>query len=75
MIYNTIEIMDIGLACLIEKLGIVNTEHFIATIQREKFDYTTWQREYFDQMKLGQFRAEALEYAENHPHLGKGKRI
>lgn len=75
MMYNTVEIMDIGLACLVEKLGVVNAEHFIATIKRETFDYTVWQREYFDQMKPGQFRSEALEYAKNHPHQGKGKRI
>lgn len=46
--YSTVEIMDMGLACLVEKLGIVNAERFIAMIKRESFDYTTWQREYFD---------------------------
>lgn len=75
MMYNTVEIMDMGLACLVEKLGIVNAEHFIATIKRENFDYTTWQREYFNQMEPGQFRAEALAYAKSHPHKGKGERI
>lgn len=73
--YSTVEIMDKGLACLVEKLGILNAEHFIATIKRENFDYTAWQREYFDQMKPGQFHKEALEYAESHPHTGKGERI
>lgn len=75
MMYSTIEIMDLGLACLVEKLGVVNAEHFIATIKRENFDYTAWQREYFDQMKPGQIREEALQYARNNPHQGKGKRI
>ena len=73
--YSTIEIMDLGLACLVEKLGIVNTEHFITALKRENFDYTAWQREYFDQMKPGQVREEALEYAKNHPHKGEGERI
>lgn len=73
--YSTVEIMNLGLACLVEKLGIVNAEHFIATIQRENFDYTAWQREYFDQMKPGQIREEALAYAKSHPHMGKGKRV
>lgn len=75
MMYSTMEIMDMGLTCLVEKLGIVNTEHFIATIKRENFNYTTWQRDYFDQMKSGQIREEALEYAKNHPHKGRGKRL
>lgn len=73
--YNTVEIMDRGLACLVKNLGIVDAEHFIATIKRENFDYTVWQREYFDQMEQGQVWEEALEYAKNHPHKGKGVRI
>lgn len=73
--YSTLEIMDMGLACLVEKLGVLNAEHFIATIKREDFDYTVWQREYFDKMKPGQFHKEALEYAETHPHKGNGSRI
>ena len=39
MMYSTAEIMDLGLECLVEKLGIINAEHFIATIKRESFDY------------------------------------
>ena len=70
MMYSTAEIVDMGLECLVEKLGIINS-----TIKRERFDYTAWQREYFDQMSPGQIRREAQEYAESHPHKGKGKRI
>ncbi len=75
MMYSTVEILDMGLECLVEKLGIVNAEHFIAAIKRENFDYTVWQREYFDQMLPGQVRGEAREYAERHPHKGKGIRV
>lgn len=75
MKYSTVEIMDMGLACLVEKLGIVNAEYFIATIKKENFDYTTWQREYFDQMKPGQIHTEALAYAKTHEHHGKGERL
>ena len=60
--YSTVEIMDMGLECLVEKI-------------REKFDYTRWQREYFDKMQPGQVRKEALEYSRNHPHKGSGERI
>lgn len=73
--YSTVEILDMGIACLVEKLGVVNAEHFIATIKRENFDYTAWQREYFDRMGEGQFEKELLEYAQNHPHKGKGVRV
>ncbi len=38
-------VMDRGMQCLLEQLGVVETEQFISTIIREKFDYTKWQRE------------------------------
>ena len=34
-----------GLKILTENLGEVLAERFIALIQREKFDYTKWQKE------------------------------
>lgn len=37
------------------------------------FDYTVWQRDYFDRMKAGEFASEASEYAESHPYTGKGR--
>ena len=49
-----LEIMDAGLNCLIENLGAVIAERFIAIIKKENFDYTVWQRDYFDRMKPGQ---------------------
>ncbi len=73
--YNTVEIMDAGLACLVENLGIVGAEQFISVIKRENFDYTTWQRSYFDKMDHGMFKTLAEEYAKKNPHKGKGKRI
>ena len=67
---NTIEIMDAGFACLVEKLGVVNTERFIALIKRDSFDYTVWQREYFDGMEPGQLIEEAVKYEKEHPFKG-----
>ena len=75
MTASTVEIMNRGMKCLTEQMGIIEAERFISIIIREKFDYTKWQREYFDQMSPGQIRREAQEYAESHPHKGKGKRI
>lgn len=70
---NTIDILDQGFACLVENLGVVNAEYFIALIKRDDFDYTVWQREYFDKMALGEFAANASAFAKNHPYTGKGK--
>lgn len=72
---NAVEIMDIGFACLVEKLGIVDAERFVAMIKRDSFDYTTWHREYFDKMNLEQINTEAVAYAKSHPHKGNGTRV
>ena len=45
---SDMEIMDRGISCLLEKLGVIETERFIAVINRERFDYTKWQRRKFD---------------------------
>jgi hypothetical protein len=48
---------------------------FISLIIREKFDYTRWQREYFDKMEPDQFNKEAVNYAKEHPFNGKAQRL
>lgn len=37
---NSIEVMNRGINCLLEKQGAVETERFISLIIRERFDYT-----------------------------------
>lgn len=64
---STAEIMDRGINCLLEKLGSVETERFISVIIREKFDYTMWRRQYFDDVDAEAFNAAAVEYAKAHP--------
>ena len=72
---SAVELMDVGFAYLIEKLGIVDAERFIAMVKRESFDYTTWRRTYFDKMDLDQVSAEAEAYVQDHPYKGKGMRV
>jgi len=73
--YNAQEIINQGFTCLVEKLGIIGTEHFIAELSRQKIDYTTWRRTVFDDMTLEEINKEAVEYAKAHPYKGKGKKI
>ena len=73
--YSTAEIMNIGMECLIENLGIVEAEQFISAIKRENFDYTKWQRVYYDRMPAGAFLDEAEKYGETHPYKGKGREV
>lgn len=70
-----VELMDAGFECLVERLGVVDAERFVATIKRDSFDYTLWRREYFDNMNLNQISEEAEVYAKSHPHKGKGIRV
>ena len=72
---SAVEIMDTGFACLVERLGVVDAERFVAMIKRDSFDYTIWRREYFDKMDLEQIGMEAVAYAQSHRHKGKGVRV
>ena len=64
---NNIEIMNKGIECLLEKLGIVETEQFISVIIREQFDYTKWQREKFDNIDADTFNSAAVNYSIKNP--------
>ncbi len=72
---SSADIMNRGMECLTKSLGVVEAERFISLIIREKFDYTTWQRGFFDAEKPGEFHDKALEYAKEHPYEGKAKKI
>lgn len=74
MKYTTSEILSIGTACLIENLGIVVAEQFISAVQRERFDYAKWQREYFDNVDPEAFLAAACAYDKAHPIALRGDR-
>ena len=68
---SDIEIMNKGIRCLLEKLGVVETERFIAVINKEKFDYTKWQRERFDHMSPEEFNEAAVGYSTDNPFCRK----
>lgn len=64
---SNMEIMNRGMSCLLEKLGVVETEQFISTIIREKFDYTKWQQQRFDDMSSDEFQKAAVAYTKENP--------
>ena len=72
---STTELMNKGMECLKDNLGIVDAEMFISLIIREKFDYTRWQREYFDKMGPGEFQDQAIAYAKEHPFKGDAQKL
>lgn len=70
---NAMKILDQGFACLVEHMGVIDAEYFISIIKRDDFDYTVWQRDYFDKMEKGEFAAKASAYANRHPCTGKAQ--
>ena len=64
---NSIEIMDKGMNCLLEHLGTIETEKFIAVIIRERFDYTKWRRELFGNASVTELNRDAVRYNQEHP--------
>ena len=51
---------------------VIDAEHFVS-LKRDDFDYTVWQREYFDKMEPGEFGVKTSAYARNHPYAGKAQ--
>ena len=72
---SSVEIMNRGMECLKDHMGIVDAEKFISLIIRERFDYTRWQRDFFDKMEPGEFGRKAVEYAQEHPFKGNANRV
>lgn len=62
---TTSVIMSEGMKCLVEKMGIVETEIFISNIIKEPFDYTEWQRDYFNDISLEKLNEQAVKYCKN----------
>ena len=75
MASSTVEIMNKGMKCLTEHMGIIEAERFISLIIQEKFDYTKWQRDFFDGKSPEEISKEASEYEKAHPFTGEAIRL
>ena len=63
---SNVELMDIGMKYLIERLGLIDAERFISMIIREQSDYTKWRQHYFGEMTSEEFHTAAMEYGKTH---------
>lgn len=75
MMESMTEIMNKGMKCLTQHLGSIEAEQFISIIIREKFDYTKWQREYFDAKSPEVISNEASSFEKSHPFTGDAIRL
>ncbi|MFB1490947.1 MULTISPECIES: hypothetical protein [unclassified Thiocapsa] len=48
-----------GMRALIDALGLVEAERFVVSINRERFDDTTWRREGLPDLSIEQIAARA----------------
>jgi hypothetical protein len=68
---NTAVIRKEGMDCLLNNLGVLETEVFISSLLREHFDYTEWQREYFKDWTMDAFLHRAKSYDVENPFAMK----
>jgi len=54
-----------GLSALNDKLGLVDTERFIALLNRESFDYTEWRKDLFKSESVDSLFEKAKALAES----------
>ena len=71
MVNHSAEIMERGMNCLLEQLGVAETEKFISILIRERFDYTKWRRTYFGDASVQEINKEAASCARKHPFVPK----
>lgn len=61
----TIDLLTRGMKCLVDSLGVIDAEYFIAAVRRERFDYTKWQQKHFNDIDLETFVTNAASYAKS----------
>ncbi|MCK5154718.1 MAG: hypothetical protein KAQ93_10205 [Spirochaetales bacterium] len=63
MIQTDASLKKEGFEVLRKKLGEVNMERFIVLVNREKFDYTKWRKNLFEDLKLEELAEKADQYS------------
>lgn len=64
-VFTMSEMYRLGMDCLVERFGIVNTEMFLAAVKSGNSDYTKWRRQIFDDMNPEEFDAAIKDFAES----------
>ncbi len=68
---NSIALIQRCMDVLCETVGVVDTEKFIHLIKTDSFDYTKWQRKYYDTIPPEQLREDMEYFCSEHPFPGK----
>jgi hypothetical protein len=67
MVKTETQIRYEGMHALVERLGMIDAERFISSISRERFDYTEWQRNLWQDQSVEDTYQMAKERFEQHP--------
>nr|VFJ91526.1 MAG: hypothetical protein BECKH772B_GA0070898_1001829 [Candidatus Kentron sp. H]VFJ99959.1 MAG: hypothetical protein BECKH772A_GA0070896_1017710 [Candidatus Kentron sp. H] len=70
-----VEIEISALEILNRHLGMVETERFIALVQRERFDYTAWRQNLFAGVNGEEISRRAMEFRKESEHQSVGGRM
>ena len=65
---NTAEVLNRGMECLLGGMTIVEAERFLFLVKTEGFDYTKWQREYFDRRGRAEMEKNIKTYFRDNPY-------
>lgn len=55
------------MGALLEALGEVNAARFITLLNRDPFDYTTWQKNLFGDLNVGEISSKTMDLKEEKP--------
>ena len=58
------EIRQEGMRALMQALGAVEAERFIASVSRDRFDYTEWRKTHLPEMDMDTLSKTAARYSE-----------
>lgn len=59
------DIKQEGFNALAEKLDIIEVERFFMLINKEKFDYTKWRKNLFENLSVDELSNRAMAYTKN----------
>ncbi|MCL1822738.1 MAG: hypothetical protein FWG44_00905 [Oscillospiraceae bacterium] len=62
-------IMSAGMKLLRENLGLIECELFVSNISQNRFDYTKWRENLYEDMSLDELLDSAATYMKEHPEL------
>ncbi len=62
------EIREAGMRALIQALGTVEAERFVAALTRDRFDYTEWRKTGLPDLDLETLSAQAAQYSHTLDH-------